>query len=88
MKSVIRLRFFILIIGSVLAQSNSIAQQHLILNDSVISKVLNEQRDLKIYLPGEIRTGSVAKYDVVYILDCETHFDDFLFISNFAEVLM
>ena len=38
----------------------------------------------KIYLPEEYKPGSNVKYDVVYIIDGETHFDDFLSVYKFA----
>jgi predicted alpha/beta superfamily hydrolase len=84
MKNIIRFRFMAILIGSALTLSNSIAQRYIILNDSIFSKVLNEQRKFKIYFPEDIRTGSGEKYDAVYILDGEEHLDDFIFISNFA----
>jgi predicted alpha/beta superfamily hydrolase len=80
MKIVSKLKFLLLIISYVAALNTAIAQESTIINDSIISKVLNEQRKIKIYLPEEYKLNSNAKFDVVYILDGETHFDDFLFI--------
>jgi predicted alpha/beta superfamily hydrolase len=54
------------------------------ITDYVFSQILNEQRTLQIYLPEEYKPGADMKYDVVYILDGEIHFDDFLFIYKFA----
>ena len=65
--------------------NTALAQVPTIINDSIFSKVLNEQPNLKIYLPEEYKPGSNAKYDVVYIIDGETHFDDFIFIYKFAK---
>ena len=70
--------------GFVLALNTALAQEPTIINDSIFSKVLNEQRKIKICLPEEYKPGSDAKYDVVYLLDGEMHFDDFLFIYKFA----
>ena len=60
------------------------AQNAGIINDSVYSGVLKENRRLMIGLPEEYKPGSGVKYDVVYILDGETHFSDFLYIYKFA----
>lgn len=84
MKNVFRFRVLLIIVGSALILNNVLAQEPVVLNDSVFSKELNEQRKFKIFLPEGIRTGSGKKYDVVYILDGETHFDDFIYISRFA----
>jgi predicted alpha/beta superfamily hydrolase len=70
---------------ALLALNTAFAQDPTIINDSIVSKVLNEQRKIKIYLPEEYKPGSNVKYDVVYILDGEMHFDDFLFICKFAK---
>jgi len=61
------------------------AQVSVIKTDSIFSKVLNEQRKVTICLPEDYKPGPHAEYDVVYILDGETHFDDFLFIYRFAK---
>jgi predicted alpha/beta superfamily hydrolase len=83
MKKSITFKLFIMMMGVVLALNNALAQE-LIINDSIYSKILNEQRRIKICLPEEYKPGSDSKYDVVYILDGETHFDDFLYIYKFA----
>jgi predicted alpha/beta superfamily hydrolase len=75
-----------LMIGFVVSLNSVLAQEPIIINDSIISKVLNEQRKIKICLPNEYKRGTNAKYDVVYITDGETHFDDFLFIYTFAKI--
>jgi predicted alpha/beta superfamily hydrolase len=84
MKFVFRFKFLMLIVGFALTLNSVKAQKPSIINDSVFSKVLNEQRRIKIFLPEEYKPGSDEKYDVVYILDGETHFDDFIFIYKFA----
>jgi predicted alpha/beta superfamily hydrolase len=77
-------KFLILMMDLVLALNTALAQEPAIIDDSIFSKVLNEQRKIKICLPEEYKPGSDAKYDVVYIIDGETHFDNFSFIYKFA----
>lgn len=85
MKIVFMFKFFILIIGILFAMNPALAQSSTITEDSIFSRVLNEQRKIKIYLPEEYKQGSNTKFDVVYLVDGETHFDDFLFIYKFAK---
>jgi predicted alpha/beta superfamily hydrolase len=84
MKIVFKFKLIILLIGFAPAINNALAQETKIINDSIFSKVLNEQRKINIYVPEEYKPGSDTKYDVVYLLDGEMHFDDFLFIYKFA----
>jgi predicted alpha/beta superfamily hydrolase len=70
--------------GTVLPLNTAFAQYPAIIEDSIFSRVLNEQRKIKICLPEEYQPGSAAKYDVVYITDGEMHLGDFLFIYKFA----
>lgn len=84
MKFVFKIRFFILIIVCMPAVS-TLAQETTIINDSIFSKVLNEQRKIRILLPEEYKPLSDTKFDVVYLLDGESHFDDFSFIYKFAK---
>ena len=74
----------LLSIGLVLAVDIILAQGPTIITDSIFSEVINEQRKIKISLPEEYRPGGNTKYDVIYILDGETHFEDFLYIYKFA----
>ncbi len=80
-------KFKLLILMSILVLPCKcvIAQEPTIMIDSIYSKILNEQRKIKILLPGEYKPGSDVKYDVVYLLDGETHFDDFSYICRFAK---
>lgn len=78
-------KFLMLMIVFILALNTALAQQTTIISDSIFSKVLNEQRNIKICLPEEYKPGSNTKYDVVYITDGKTHLDDFLFIYKFAK---
>jgi predicted alpha/beta superfamily hydrolase len=84
MKIVFKLKLIILLISFVLAINTAIAQETKIISDSIFSRVLNEQRKIKILLPEEYMPGSDSKYDVVYLLDGEMHFDNFSFIYRFA----
>ena len=85
MKIVFRFKFLIFIIGFVFAMNTVLAQSSTIIDDSIFSNVLNEQRKIKIYLPEEYRQGSNTKFDVVYLVDGEIHFNDFRFIYKFAK---
>jgi predicted alpha/beta superfamily hydrolase len=85
MKIVLKFTLLILLTGFFPALNDSLAQEPVIINDSVFSKALNEQRKITVCLPREYRPGSNAKYDVVYITDGEAHLDDFKFIYQFAK---
>lgn len=82
MKCVLKITFLILIMDYVLPL-NTIAQVTTIINDSIFSQVLNEQRKVKILLPDE-KDLSATRFDVVYLLDGESHLDCFSFIYEFA----
>lgn len=64
--------------------NTALAQETSIISDSIFSKVLSEQRKIKVLIPEEYNPSSHTKYDVVYLLDGEMHFDDFSFIYRFA----
>ena len=80
----IGLKFLMLVISLILSLNKILAQEYRIINDSISSNVLKEKRQIKILLPEKYKPSSDTKYDVIYILDGETHFDDFLFIYRFA----
>ncbi|MDD4032498.1 MAG: alpha/beta hydrolase-fold protein [Bacteroidales bacterium] len=61
------------------------AQDHVIINDSIYSESLKEQRSLKISLPEKYNPDSVAKYDVAYLIDGEWNLDLFSFIADFTK---
>lgn len=84
MKVVLKFIFLILLMDFVIAVNTAISQEAIIIDDSIFSKVLNEQRKIKILLPEEYKLGTDTKYDVIYIIDGEMHFDDFSFIYKFA----
>ncbi len=73
-----------MLIGFVIALNTAISQEPKIIDDSIFSPVLKEQRKIKILLPEGYKPGTDVKYDVIYIIDGETHFDDFSFICKFA----
>lgn len=83
MKSSVRTGCLMLISGCILTV-NTLAQGTTVVDDSIFSHVLNEQRKIRILLPDEYKSVSGAKFDVVFLLDGESHFDDFSFIYNFA----
>ena len=84
MKTGFKFKFLIMMMGFVLALNASLAQEPAIINDSIFSIVLNEQRKIKICLPEDYKPGSDVKYDVVYLVDGEVHLDIFPFIYKFA----
>ena len=60
------------------------AQEQSVINDSIYSDILQEQRQVKIILP-EDQPGSAVKYDVIYLTDGEWAIDPFSFIYKFAK---
>ena len=85
MKTALRFQLIVMMMGFVFALNTARAQEPTIINDSIFSKALNEQRKIKIRLPEEYKPGSDAKYDVVYMIDGEWNFDNFSFIYKFAK---
>jgi len=75
---------FILLFIFVIFPNNGDAQQQTEISDSIYSKILKEQRDIKIKLPSEYKPGLSDKYEVIYITDGESNIDLFSFIFNFA----
>ncbi|HEX2921029.1 MAG TPA: alpha/beta hydrolase-fold protein [Bacteroidales bacterium] len=73
----------IILISGFLFSVKSEAQKTII-NDSIFSKFLNEKRNIEILVPPEYGSISENKYNVIYLLDGELHFDDFSYIYNFA----
>jgi len=84
MKTTSIFKLIVMIMGFMPAFNIAIAQEPAIINDSIFSKALNEQRKIKIRLPVEYKPGSDATYDVVYMIDGEWNFDNFSFIYKFA----
>lgn len=67
---------FYLLIAFILSSSFSHAQISAGVRDSIFSKILNEQRQLMVYLPKGVKEGkdSSMRYPVLYVLDGNTHF--------------
>jgi predicted alpha/beta superfamily hydrolase len=84
MKTGFTFKYLIMMAVVVLALNTALAQEPTIINDSIFSIILNEQRKIKICLPEEYKPGSDVKYNVVYLLDGEMHFDIFSFMYKFA----
>lgn len=63
---------FVLILSCLLGQAQISAG----VRDSIFSKILNEQRQLMVYLPKGVKEGkdSSMRYPVLYVLDGNTHF--------------
>lgn len=62
--------FFTVFIGSI----NAIYSQEVVrlIQDSLYSNVLNEQRNIRIILPKEYDPNSEKRYDVIYVVDGES----------------
>jgi predicted alpha/beta superfamily hydrolase len=84
MKTDFTFRFLMLMAVLVFPMNTALPQEPAIIDDTIFSKILDEPRNVKICLPDEYVQGSAVKYDVVYILDGETHLNDFLYIYKFA----
>jgi len=61
------------------------AQDNPVIHDSIFSKVLNEERSIRIILPDTYKPGSSERYEVIYLTDGEWVSDLFPFIYRFAE---
>lgn len=70
---------FFLQLTSISAQNNSV------INDSIYSEILKEQRSVKVILPDNYKPGSSVKYEVIYLTDGEWVAELFPFIYKFAK---
>jgi predicted alpha/beta superfamily hydrolase len=61
------------------------AQDNPLINDSIFSKVLNEERSMRIILPDTYKPGSSERYEVIYLTDGEWVSELFPFIYRFAK---
>jgi predicted alpha/beta superfamily hydrolase len=61
------------------------AQNTQIINDSLYSTVLNEERAIKVILPDGYKPGSSEKFEVIYLTDGEWVLDLFPYIYKFAK---
>jgi len=60
------------------------AQNNFVINDSVYSNILKEERSVKVILPETYKPGSSEKYEVIYLTDGEWVAELFPFIYKFA----
>jgi predicted alpha/beta superfamily hydrolase len=61
------------------------AQNNSVINDSIYSNILQEERSLKVILPDTYKPGSSEKYEVIYLTDGEWVAELFPFIYKFAK---
>ena len=61
------------------------AQDNSVINDSIYSNILKEQRSIKVLLPDTYKPGSTEKYEVIYLTDGEWAMHPFSFIYKFAK---
>lgn len=61
------------------------AQERTAMPDSIYSKILKEERSIKVLLPASYKPGSKEKYDVIYVTDGEWAMDPFSFVYGWAK---
>jgi predicted alpha/beta superfamily hydrolase len=61
------------------------AQNNSVINDSIYSNILQEERSIKVILPDSYKPGSSEKYEVIYLTDGEWVAELFPFIYRFAK---
>ncbi len=61
------------------------AQETQVINDSIYSSILKEQRSIKIVLPENYKPGSDEKYETIFLTDGEWILEPFSFIYKFAK---
>ena len=61
------------------------AQNNSVINDSIYSDILKEERSIKVILPDSYKPGSSEKYEVIYLTDGEWVVELFPFIYKFAK---
>lgn len=61
------------------------AQDHSVINDSIYSGILKEERSVKVLLPDNYKPGSPDKYEVIYITDGEWAMEPFSFVYKWAK---
>lgn len=74
-----------LILISFVCFTNVSAQNDAVINDSIYSNILKEERSVKVVLPDIYKPGSTDKYEVIYLTDGEWVVNLFPFIYKFAE---
>ena len=85
MKKTTLLHLPILIFAFIFRFTGISAQDHPVINDSIFSDVLQEERSIKIVLPESYKPGSSEKYEVIYLTDGEWVVNLFPFIYRFAQ---
>ena len=65
--------------------TNVSAQNNSVINDSIYSSILQEERSLNVILPDTYKPGSSEKYEVIYLTDGEWVVELFPFIYKFAK---
>ncbi len=83
-KSNILLGLIILILISFFQLTGISAQNNSVINDSIYSDILKEQRSIKVLLPDNYKSGSSERYEVIYLTDGEWVAELFPFIYKFA----
>jgi predicted alpha/beta superfamily hydrolase len=56
-----------------------------VINDSIYSKILNEERAIKVILPDGYKPGTSEKFEVIYLTDGEWVLEFFPYIYKFAK---
>src|SRR6185312_9394875 len=54
-----------------LAASLARAQEHTVLPDTIYSRILNEKRTIRVFLPENFDLKTARNYDILYVLDGE-----------------
>jgi len=85
MKKVILKCLPIIILVLYISTPGVYAQNASVINDSIFSNILNEERSIKVILPDEYKPGSSEKFEVIYLTDGEWVLDFFPYIYKFAK---
>lgn len=83
-KSNILMGLIILILISFFQLTGISAQNNSVINDSIYSNILKEERSIKVLLPDNYKSGSSERYEVIYLTDGEWVAELFPFIYKFA----
>jgi predicted alpha/beta superfamily hydrolase len=85
MKHFLQKSWVVLVLLLALFSNGVFAQNNKIINDSLFSSVLKENRSLRIILPDDYQAGSSKKYETIYVLDGEWNLDLFSYAYNFQK---
>jgi predicted alpha/beta superfamily hydrolase len=75
----------VLVLSSALPSQDNPLPGDRVISDSIYSRILGEQREIKILLPENYKPGSGEKFEAVYLTDGEWVMDPFSFIYKFAK---